>query len=131
MPPSSVTYYFSKRGAFRVDDITSTDLGINYYAPAFHGARFFVEADVLNLFSEEGIEDPDFVNKTVLTRRNNSSTARCLQSDGTTRCLAFNPFTDKPVEGVHYRKSTAFGQPTSELAYQTPRTYRISIGLKF
>jgi hypothetical protein len=131
VPPSSVTYYFSKRGAFRVDDIMSTDLGINYYAPAFHGAQFFVEADVLNLFDAQGIEDPDFVNKTVLTRRNNSSTARCLQSDGTTRCLAFNPFTDKPVEGVHYSKSTTFGQPTSELAYQTPRTYRVSLGLKF
>jgi hypothetical protein len=130
VPPSAVTYFFSDRGAFRVDDITSTDLGINFYLPAFHGTQFFVEGDVLNLFNDQGVEDPDFITKTVLTRRNNSSTARCLQPSGA-RCLAFNPFTETPVEGVNYTKSATFGQPTSELAYQSPRTYRISLGVKF
>ena len=35
--PSSVTYFFSDRGAFRLDDITSTDLGVNWYAPPLRG----------------------------------------------------------------------------------------------
>lgn len=130
-PPSSVTYFFSDRGAFRVDDITSTDLGINFYFKAFRGSEIFVEGDVLNLFSEQGIEDPDFVNSTVLTRRNNTSAARCLKTNSTVRCDAFNPFTETPVEGVHWQKGPIFGQPTSNLAYQTPRTYRVSFGVRF
>jgi Carboxypeptidase regulatory-like domain/TonB dependent receptor/TonB-dependent Receptor Plug Domain len=131
-PPSTVNYFFSDRGAFRLDDITSTDLGINFYLNAIRGTQVFVEGDVLNLFGEQGIEDPDFVNTTVLTRRNNTAAARCLKAGSTTvRCDAFNPFTDTPVEGVHWQKGPIFGQPTSNLAYQTPRTYRVSLGVRF
>jgi carboxypeptidase family protein/TonB-dependent receptor-like protein len=130
-PPSAVSYFFSDRGAFRLDDITSTDLGINFYLPAVHGTELFVEGDVLNLFGEQGLEDPDFVNSTVLTRRNNSASARCLQAGSTDRCLAFNPFTETPVEGKHWQKGPLFGKPTSANAYQTPRTYRVSFGVKF
>ncbi|MBV8517848.1 MAG: TonB-dependent receptor [Acidobacteria bacterium] len=130
-PPSQVTYFFSDRGAFRLDDITATDLGINYYLPVLHGAQLFVEGDILNLWNEQGLEDPDFVNTTILTRRNNSASGRCLQTNTTNRCLAFNPFTDTPVEGVNFQKGPIFGQPTSSNAYQTPRTYRVSVGVKF
>lgn len=130
-PPSAVTYFFSDRGAFRVDDITSTDLGINFYFNAIRGSEIFIEGDVLNLFGEQGIEDPDFVNSTVLTRRNNTAAARCLKTNSTVRCDAFNPFTETPVEGVHWQKGPIFGQPTSNLAYQTPRTYRVSFGVRF
>jgi hypothetical protein len=130
-PPSSVSYYFSDRGAFRLDDITSTDLGINFYLNAIRGTQVFVEGDVLNLFGEQGIEDPDFVNTTVLTRRNNTASARCLKANSTDRCDAFNPFNTAPVEGVHWQKGPIFGQPTSNLAYQQPRTYRVSVGVKF
>jgi carboxypeptidase family protein/TonB-dependent receptor-like protein len=130
-PPSAVTYFFSDRGAFRLDTITSTDLGMNFYFNAIHGAELFVEGDVLNLFGEQGLEDPDFVNTTVLTRRNNTAAARCLKANSTVRCDAFNPFTETPVEGVHWQKGPIFGQPTSNLAYQTPRTYRVSFGVRF
>lgn len=44
---------------------------------------------------------------------------------------AFNPFTETPVEGVHYIKGPNFGRPASELDYQTPRTFRVSLGLRF
>jgi hypothetical protein len=130
-PPSSASYYFSDRGAFRLDDIKSTDLGINFYLNAIRGTQVFVEGDVLNLFGEQGIEDPDFVNTTVLTRRNNTASARCLKANSTDRCDAFNPFNTAPVEGVHWQKGPIFGQPTSNLAYQQPRTYRVSVGVKF
>ena len=43
----------------------------------------------------------------------------------------FNPFLDTPVEGVHWKKADAFGQPLSRFAYQTPRTYQFSVGVKF
>lgn len=118
--PSSVTYYFSDRGGFRLDDITSTDLGVNWYAPPLRGVRFFIEGDILNLFNEQGLEDPDFIDKTVVTRRQSVS----LQP--------FNPLAgDVPQEGVHWQKGAKFGQPTAADAYQLPRTYRLSLGLKF
>lgn len=126
--PSSVTYFFSDRGAYRLDNIKSTDLGVNWYAPAFRGVRAFVEADLINIFDEQGLEDPDFIDKTVLTRRNTT----CLQTGTTTRCLAFNPLAGEvPQEGVHWQKGPNFGKPTSENAYQQARTYRVSVGLRF
>ena len=124
--PTNVGYTFGERGAFRVDDITSTDLGLNYALP-FGRYRFFVEADLLNLFNEQGIEDPDFVDQTILTRRQTS----CLQTGTTTRCVAFNPFTERPEEGKHWQKGANFGKPTAPDAYQLPRTYRFSLGLRF
>ena len=125
--PTNVGYYFSERGAFRVDDITSTDLGINYAIPVGR-TRFFAEVDLLNLFNEQGIEDPDFINRTVLTRRSSS----CLQTGTTTRCAAFNPLAGEvPEEGVHWQKGSIFGQPTTSDAYQQPRTYRFSLGVRF
>ncbi|HYI08083.1 MAG TPA: TonB-dependent receptor [Thermoanaerobaculia bacterium] len=125
--PSNVGYTFGERGQFRLDDITSTDLGLNYSLP-FGRYRFFMEADLINLFNEQGIEDPDAVDKTVLTRRQ----ATCLQDGTTTRCAAFNPLAnEKPVEGVHWQKGPSFGQAISADAYQLPRTYRLSLGFRF
>lgn len=125
--PSNVGYYFSERGAFRVDDITSTDLGVNWAMPLGR-AQLFAEVDLLNLFDEQGIEDPDFIDRTVLTRR---STA-CLQTGTTTRCTAFNPLAgEEPQEGLHWQKGANFGKPTGVDAYQLPRTYRVSLGVRF
>ncbi len=126
-PPSSVSYFFSGRGAYRVDNITATDLGVNYYLPPMAGVRLFVEADLLNIFNQQGIEDPDYIDRIILTRRNST----CLQSGSTSRCIAFNPFSDTPVEGKNWQKSPNFGIPTSAAAYQLPRTYRVSFGVKF
>ena len=123
--PSSVSYFFSEKGAFRVDDINSTDLGVNYSLPLGR-TNLFVEADLLNMFNEQGIEDPDFVDRTIRTR----TSALCLQNP-TTRCVAFNPFTVEPVEGVHWQKGPNFGKPTQLDAYQQPRTYRLSLGVRF
>jgi hypothetical protein len=45
----------------------------------------------------------------------------------------FNPFTNTPtpVEGTHWYKGDEFGEPTGEGSYQTPRTVRMSIGVRF
>ncbi len=53
----------------------------------------------------------------------------------------FNPFTETPVQGVNWRKapntaaanlpSNGFGTPTSRFAFQTPRTYSFSFGVRF
>ncbi|HEX6099414.1 MAG TPA: TonB-dependent receptor [Thermoanaerobaculia bacterium] len=126
--PTNVGYYFGERGSFRLDDITSTDVGVNYKMPFLGRYQVFVEGDLLNLFNQQGIEDPDFVDKTVLTRRQ----ATCLQTGTTTRCAAFNPLAgEAPQEGVHWQKGPNFGRPVSYEAYQLPRTYRVSLGLRF
>jgi outer membrane receptor for ferrienterochelin and colicin len=126
-PPSYVNYFFGDRGALRVNNISSTDLGINWYAPPISSASFFVEGDVINIFNQQGIENPTYINQSVLTRRQST----CIQSGSTSRCLAFNPFTDTPKLGVNYQYGPIFGQPTSTFAYQTPRTYRVSVGVRF
>ncbi len=100
---------------------------MNWYLPSLRGVRPFIEIDFLNVFSEQGVEDPDFVDRTVLTRRQST----CLQTGSTSRCVAFNPFTDTPQQGVNWQYGTNFGNPTSAAAYQLPRTYRFSVGLKF
>lgn len=126
-PPTNVNYFFTKRGAFRVDSISSTDLALNWYMPSFGGVRPFIETDFLNVFNQQGVEDPDFVDRTVLTRRQTG----CLQTGSSTRCLAFNPFTETPQKGVNWQLGPNFGTPTSTSAYQLPRTYRFSVGLRF
>lgn len=130
LPPVQAAYYFSERNGLRLDDITRTDLGINYLLPLGR-VKVFVQGDLINLFNEQGVEDPTFVNTSVLTNRS----AACIQRAGApspgSRCLAFNPYTGTPVEGTHFVRNAAFGQPTSADAYQLPRTYRISAGLRF
>jgi hypothetical protein len=123
-------YYFSDRGAFRTDDINQTDLSLNYQIPLWR-VQLFAQADLLNVFNNEGVQDWNFVQRSVLTNSN----ATCLQgANGPTpgaRCLSFNPMTETPVEGVHYQFASGFGQPNNYQAYQLPRTYRFSVGLRF
>jgi hypothetical protein len=114
--PASVTYFFTKPASFRTDDITRTDLALTCTIRVFRNAELFVRPEVLNVFNEKGVVA---VNSTVLTAQNSSGLSR------------FNPFTEKPVRGVHYDLAPTFGQPTSSADYQLPRTFRVSIGVRF
>lgn len=117
VPPSSVSYFFGGRGNVKGEDITQTDLAVNY-ALRFLGNRveLFIQPEMLNVFNEQGIVG---WNEEVLTADDDDS----LQP--------FNPFTETPIEGVHYRKGENFGQPSGESSYQTPRTFRVSVGIRF
>ena len=122
--PSRVWYYFGERGQYRADDITSTSLALNWESPAIRGASFFVQTDIINIFNEQGVEYPatargNVIDQTVFVRRTRST------------LTAFNPFTTTPVEGVNYQFSPTFGQPTNREAYQDPREYRVSVGIRF
>ena len=108
-PPSSATYYFSDRGEFRWEDLTATDLALNWGLP-LGGFELFLEGEIINLFDES---------------------AQIAGSTSISRLAAFNPFTETPVEGVHWRKNASFGTATSPLHYQLPRTYRFSAGFRF
>lgn len=116
------TYFFSDRGEFRTDDIQSTDLAVNFTRALFRGIEIFAQGEMLNSFNNDAVDNVD-------------TTVRTWTAGGTfcggKRCAQFNPFTDTPVEGVHYAKGDNFGKPTAQSHYQSPRLYRFSLGLRF
>jgi len=107
-------YYFTGRGALRTDDISATHLAVRYSQ-----SIFFVQGDLLNAFNRGGIADPLRIGTGVSTAANSTT----LQP--------FDPFRVTPVEGTHYQLAANFGKPLNNLAYQTPRTYRVSLGVRF
>ena len=122
-PPRDQTYYFSERGEYRYEDATATDLAINWELP-IKKVNVFLQGELINAFDEQAVIAG--ANTSVVVTR------------------AFDPFTVTPVEcapgtptatcsanGQHFRKSTAFGNPTSSLSYQLPLTYRFSAGIRF
>ena len=59
-------------------------------------------------------------------------------ADSNTTLQKFNPVAgDVPIEGVHWKKGPLFGLPTSATtldstgSFQTPRTYRVSLVLRY
>ena len=118
--PFDVDYWFTDRDAFRTDDIHSSNLTFIYSLGfnGFGGKSFeiFLQPQILNVFNEDGVRN---VNTTVLEATNAAG-----YED-------FNPFTETPVEGVHFDFGSAFGQARREEDFQTPRTYRFSVGFRF
>jgi hypothetical protein len=125
-PPTNVTYFFSDRGAFRTDDISRTDLAVNYTLPISR-AELFIETEVFNLFNEQKIVAPD----TTITTRTSTALACTNAAGAAARCTAFNPFVQTPVEGVNWVKGKDFGKATGAAAYQLARTYQLSLGIRF
>jgi outer membrane receptor protein involved in Fe transport len=119
LPPSTVTYYYANRDAFHTDDTTATDLTLNYsfnWKMLSKDIEVFLEPEVLNVFNEHGVVN---VNTSV------------LDATRTTTLQKFNPFTDKPVEGINWAKNSTFGKPQNKDDYQQPRTFRFSVGFRF
>lgn len=135
-PPGSVIAYdFTGRDAFHLEGQRRTDFAANYdYQIRTRGRSIglFVQAQVINLFNQfqqcgcggsvfvnGGASQARFVNQTVLT------------AVTSTRYAPFNPFTDTPVQGVHWDYGSNFGKATSRFAYTTPRLFRMSFGVRF
>jgi Carboxypeptidase regulatory-like domain/TonB dependent receptor/TonB-dependent Receptor Plug Domain len=128
----AATYYFAPRGSLHVDSVSATDVGVNWSLHVAQ-AQLFVEADLQNAFNEQAIENPGGIQRQVVTSRLDRNLA------------AFNPFTTTPVEcprgtptssaqckGIaNYQLAAKFGQPINKTAYQTPRTFRVSVGARF
>jgi hypothetical protein len=127
-PPASVSYFFGGRGSLRTDTITRTDLAINYKLRLVRGIDLFIQPEIINLFNEHGAES---FNQEVLTAVDCTGTSSQATGCPSGGLKAFNPFTETPVEGVHFIKGPGFGKPDSESDYQLPRTFRFSVGLKF
>jgi hypothetical protein len=129
---ATLEYFFFPRDEFRTETQHRTDLSINYRHRIISTAEVFFRGEVLNLFNQfqlcgcggtvfnnGGGSDIRTINTSVLTRSNTAA----LQP--------FNPFTETPVEGVHWALGPTFGQASSRFAYTTPRTFRFSVGARF
>jgi outer membrane receptor protein involved in Fe transport len=144
-PPSRVSYYFTSRDAYRTDNIYSTDLSFTYsfVVPAFGtNLELFVTPRVTNAFNQHGVIN---VNTSVYTSR-----------DAGKGLSPFNPFTtSKPIEcpqgasadscsqmGATWQKAATFGTPLNPTTpagypftvngdYQMPRTFLLSLGVRF
>ena len=117
--PAAPNYFFSGRGAFRTENVTRTDIAINYSFFINIGGgqlELFLQPEVINVFNEQAVTTP---NTTVFTARNDGS----LET--------FNPFTETPVEGTHWRKGDEWGEPQVEGSFQLPRIFRFSVGVRF
>ena len=109
-PPLNSAYYFTARDAYRTDDIWRTDLSVNLSAN-IGKFEVFVQPQMWNVFNADGVT--------------------AVNTSVTTNIVRFNPFTEKPVEGVNWRKGANFGKPTSAAGYQIPRRYFVSMGIRF
>jgi outer membrane receptor for ferrienterochelin and colicin len=125
-PPTLENYYFTSRDAFRTPTINRTDLALNFGFKfhAYTDFEVFLQPQVTNLFNNQGVL---VVNTAVLT--NSSQSANFAK---------FNPFTTQPVKRTNASDKTAnwdygplFGTATSVLSYQSPRTFRVSAGIRF
>ena len=132
---TSQNYYFTARDAFRTEAYTRTDVAANYSFKIKSGTRnleLHTQAQVLNLFGQEplcacggtvfgngGALDLTRINTTVLTGFNSTKYAK------------FDPTKTTPVDGVNYATGPLFGQAVNRYAYQSPRTFRVSFGVRF
>jgi len=126
--PTTRGYYFTSRDAFHTDTYKSTDISLNYsfMIPALGaGLEFFLQPVVSNVFNEHKVQITD---ATVYTASNKTYLTR------------FNPFTQTPTEcpqGVttsgcgNWQKGPNFGLPTATTSYQNPRTFSVSLGVRF
>ncbi|MBZ5587987.1 MAG: TonB-dependent receptor [Acidobacteriia bacterium] len=119
-PPPTVDYWFTRRDAYRTPTVTQLDLALNW-SLSVGGVEFFVQPQVMNVLGGRAIVTSDrfYIDLGVRT----AATSEDLQT--------FNPFTEKPVKGVHYALSPTFGKALGPSAYQQPRTFRISMGVRF
>ena len=122
-PPAVVNYYFGGgRGAFRFEDMTRTDLALNVNLKVWKSLEVFVQPELLNVFNEDALTGGriGIDSNTVVNTR--ASAGAAFQN--------FDPQTE-PVEGTHYAYSATFGNAIGRDAYQLPRTFRFSVGLRF
>jgi hypothetical protein len=123
VPPSSRSYFFTDRDAFRTDSHMRTDLSFNMNRRLGTGRapEVFASFHLFNVFNQFQVFNgtSGAINTTVLTALDDPSLEY------------FDPFTETPVEGVHWVKGEKFGQAIGRTAYTTPRTFRFSVGLRF
>jgi outer membrane receptor protein involved in Fe transport len=121
-PPATVNYWFTDRDAFRTEAMFRTDFSLNYEYPLAGRTRLFGQVQVLNLFNQFNLFN---INSGAI------DTAVLTAVDDPDRFQPFNPFTERPVQGVHWEYGEEFGKPVGAAAYTLPRTFQFALGIRF
>jgi len=130
-------YYFTARDAYRTEASTRTDLSASYNytlkSAASRHIDLFVQAVLVNAFNTFDLcgcgGASVFVNggNVALT-----TIGQAVLTNSTTATLArFNPLTAAPVQGVNWNYGPNFGTATNRTAYTSPRTFRLTFGVRF
>ena len=134
---SRESYYYTARDAFRTAASRRTDFAASYnykFGPAARKAEAFVQAQIINLFNTQdlcgcGAADVFTNSGAVFVSRIGSGVLNPALNPTTQQ--AFNPLTTAPVRGVNWNYAANFGTPLNRLAFTTPRTFRMTFGLRF
>ena len=115
-PPTAVLYNFTAPDAFRTPPMGRLDLGLNYRRrlPGTVHGELLAAFNVLNVMNSTVEWHPE-----QLVRVETAFTNPSLQR--------FNPFTQTPMEGVHWTSDPAITTQLTTL----PRTYRFTLGIRF
>jgi outer membrane receptor for ferrienterochelin and colicin len=141
-PPASTvtTYYFTARDAFHTEGQRRTDFAANYTwrVPGASRVQLFGQLQVLNIFDQSQLcacgstvfGTGSAANAGGVNIQRIDTTVR---TPGTTAAqyALFNPFTTTPVQGVNWDFGPNFGKAANRFAYTTPRTLRLSFGVRF
>jgi hypothetical protein len=121
-PLAAAQYFFTARDEFRTPASTRTDIAVTYEYRFGGPARIslFAKGEVTNVFDQSGLVNAFLLDQSVLTA-----------SNAPTRFQRFNPFTETPVQGVHWDLGPQFGRAASRFAYQPPRAVRFAVGVRF
>jgi hypothetical protein len=133
---STETYYFVARDAFRTDWSRRTDLAVNYTYGINAGNRkvdVYIQTQVLNLFNTQDLcacGQNVFQNGGTYTLANLGTTIQS-NANAAAAFARFDPFTATPVQGTNWNYGANFGTPLNRFAFTSPRTFRMSFGVRF
>jgi outer membrane receptor protein involved in Fe transport len=137
--PVTGTYFFSDRGEFRLDDLHQTDVALNYTLPISR-VNLFVQGELLNAFNTQEVQRPiTTVNVIRSTNPFTGTYVECPQGQTATQCRANVPDTSIGIwqKNINFGKGTTASTGSALLpggtlgAYNLPRTYRFSFGVRF
>ena len=133
-PPSNNTYYFGGRGAYATEAWYQADLALNY-TKDIGPVQLFVQPQIINVFNAQHQVNNVNLNTTVYTNASKSYLKAfnpfTTNSDSLVECPATATAAQCTAMGAHWQKGPTFGQANSALSYQTPRTFRVGVGLRF
>jgi hypothetical protein len=139
-PPDGATtqYFYTARDAFHLEGQRRTDLAMMYTfkqgVARGHSVNMFIQGQIVNLFNQFqlcgcGGNATFTLGGNIQTQAIDTAVRTNVSTPATYQ--PFNPFTTAPVEGVNWAKSPTFGKAVNRFAYTTPRTYRITFGVRF
>jgi hypothetical protein len=133
LPPVNASYYLSFRGAYTTEPWYQTDLALNY-SYDLGKVQLFVQPQVLNVFNAQHLNGTN-LNTTVYTNLNKGYLAKfdpfTQNHDVLVECPASATPEQCQAMGAHWQTGPSFGQASNANAYQQPRTFRVSVGLRF